>query len=256
MRVKAVFCKVFFTCGVIKMSKYSLYEERFSVISNISSSPPSLFHFLIFLFVCSQDHGCWLGQHLRCDDREASAIEEMDNNSGGVTASLDQEANNNNNNNDTRSDPYLEIELYLKKVNVSKKIFAPTRFEGEFIYVYVRKNHSFVWILFIFNENFLYALHLFCAVPGGSHYTPDLHLIYANCGGSGKPVSAAPKTQNERTCFVNEKYGMLMSRRSIIFEKWFSHSMTRMDFLLSSGVENRTEKSALSVSNTPIELCD
>jgi hypothetical protein len=44
----------------------------------------------------------------------------MDNNSGGVTAALDQEAaNNNNNNNDTRSDPYLEIELYLKKVNVS-----------------------------------------------------------------------------------------------------------------------------------------
>jgi hypothetical protein len=58
---------------------------------------------------------------LCCDDPKASFIEEMDNNSGGVTASLDQEAtNNNNNNNDTRSDPYLEIELYLKKVNVSE----------------------------------------------------------------------------------------------------------------------------------------
>lgn len=59
------------------------------------------------------------------DDPRASVIEKMDNNSGGVTAaSLDQEAaNNNNNNNDTRSDPYLEIELYLKKVNVSGRFF-------------------------------------------------------------------------------------------------------------------------------------
>ena len=77
----------------------------------------------------------------------------MDNNSGGVTASLDQEAtNNNNNNNDARSDPYLEIELYLKKVNVSEnRIFYSHPLAAPKVnLLFSWKNHSFVWILLFF----------------------------------------------------------------------------------------------------------
>jgi hypothetical protein len=70
--------------------------------------------------------------------------------SGGVTASLDHEETNNNLNHDTRSDPYLEIELYLKKVTVSLSKYL-----------------------------FFYTLAPFVASSDG-HYSHDLLKNYAN----------------------------------------------------------------------------